>query len=70
MGQKDVGPLSECILDYLRDLPSPIIPACIYPQLQTALTLQQQALDQAAGRAKHAFFCQASLYSKAWLMGH
>uniref|UniRef100_A0A8D3DA07 Phosphoinositide-3-kinase, regulatory subunit 2 (beta) n=1 Tax=Scophthalmus maximus TaxID=52904 RepID=A0A8D3DA07_SCOMX len=27
MGQKDVGYLSECVLHYLRDLPSPVIPA-------------------------------------------
>uniref|UniRef100_A0A671UKE1 Phosphoinositide-3-kinase, regulatory subunit 2 (beta) n=1 Tax=Sparus aurata TaxID=8175 RepID=A0A671UKE1_SPAAU len=33
--QKDVGPLSECVLRYLRDLPSPVIPAFIYPHLQT-----------------------------------
>lgn len=49
IGQKEVGPLSECVLRYLRDLPSPIIPACIYPQLQTAVTLQQQVLQQSAG---------------------
>ncbi|XP_022610657.1 phosphatidylinositol 3-kinase regulatory subunit gamma-like isoform X2 [Seriola dumerili] len=42
MGQKDVGYLSECVLHYLRDLPSPVIPACVYPHLQTAVTLQQQ----------------------------
>uniref|UniRef100_A0A8D3BKV8 Phosphoinositide-3-kinase, regulatory subunit 2 (beta) n=1 Tax=Scophthalmus maximus TaxID=52904 RepID=A0A8D3BKV8_SCOMX len=40
MGQKDVGYLSECVLHYLRDLPSPVIPACIYPHLQTVVTLQ------------------------------
>uniref|UniRef100_A0A7N8X9X1 Phosphoinositide-3-kinase, regulatory subunit 2 (beta) n=1 Tax=Mastacembelus armatus TaxID=205130 RepID=A0A7N8X9X1_9TELE len=27
MGQKDVGYLSECVLHYLEDLPSPVIPA-------------------------------------------
>ncbi|XP_068197067.1 phosphatidylinositol 3-kinase regulatory subunit beta isoform X2 [Antennarius striatus] len=47
----DVGPLSEGVLRYLKDLPSPIIPACIYPQLQTAVTLQQQVLQQAADGA-------------------
>uniref|UniRef100_A0A4W6F7P5 Phosphoinositide-3-kinase, regulatory subunit 2 (beta) n=1 Tax=Lates calcarifer TaxID=8187 RepID=A0A4W6F7P5_LATCA len=40
MGQKDVGYLSECVLQYLRDLPSPVIPASIYPHLQTAVTLE------------------------------
>uniref|UniRef100_A0A7N8XPB1 Phosphoinositide-3-kinase, regulatory subunit 2 (beta) n=1 Tax=Mastacembelus armatus TaxID=205130 RepID=A0A7N8XPB1_9TELE len=39
---KDVGYLSECVLHYLEDLPSPVIPACIYPHLQTAVTLQQE----------------------------
>uniref|UniRef100_A0A3B5LFE7 Phosphoinositide-3-kinase, regulatory subunit 2 (beta) n=1 Tax=Xiphophorus couchianus TaxID=32473 RepID=A0A3B5LFE7_9TELE len=33
---EDVGFLSESVLCCLRDLPSPVIPACIYPQLQTA----------------------------------
>lgn len=51
MGQKDVGHLSECVLRYLRDLPSPVIPACIYPHLQTAVTLQQQVLQQSAGKS-------------------
>lgn len=49
-GQQDVGPLSECVLCYLRDLPSPVIPPCIYPHLQAAVTLQQQVLQQSAGR--------------------
>ncbi|KAE8291081.1 Phosphatidylinositol 3-kinase regulatory subunit beta [Larimichthys crocea] len=51
MGQKDVDHLSECVLQYLRDLPSPVIPACIYPHLQTAVTLQQQVLQQSADGA-------------------
>ncbi|TNM97849.1 hypothetical protein fugu_014095 [Takifugu bimaculatus] len=51
LGQKDVGFLSECVLRYLKDIPSPLIPACIYPQLQTAVTLKQQALNQAADGA-------------------
>eukprot|EP00064_Thunnus_orientalis_P003747 superscaffoldBa00000318_g3758 len=51
IGQKDVGFLSECVLRYLRDLPSPVIPACIYPHLQTAVTLQQQVLQQSADGA-------------------
>ncbi|CAG01965.1 unnamed protein product, partial [Tetraodon nigroviridis] len=49
LGQKDVAYLSECVLRYLKALPSPLIPACIYPQLQTAVGLTQQALNQAAG---------------------
>lgn len=48
-GQKDIGYLSECVLHYLRELPSPVIPACIYPHLQTVATLQQQGLQQSAG---------------------
>ncbi|XP_067330042.1 phosphatidylinositol 3-kinase regulatory subunit beta isoform X3 [Channa argus] len=51
MCQKDVGYLSESVLHYLRDLPSPLIPACIYPHLQTAVTLQQQVLQQSADGA-------------------
>ncbi|XP_040910330.1 phosphatidylinositol 3-kinase regulatory subunit beta [Toxotes jaculatrix] len=51
VGQKDVGYLSECVLQYLRDLPSPVIPACVYPHLQTAVTLQQQVLQQSADGA-------------------
>lgn len=51
VGQKDVGSLSDSVLRYLKDLPSPLIPACIYPQLQTAVTLQQQVLQQSAGRS-------------------
>lgn len=54
LAQKDVGFLSECVLRYLKDLPSPLIPACIYPQLQTAVSVKQQAQSQAAGRlAEH-----------------
>ncbi|XP_060941164.1 phosphatidylinositol 3-kinase regulatory subunit gamma-like [Limanda limanda] len=51
VGQTDVGYLSECVLHYLRDLPSPVIPASIYPQLQTVVTLQQQVLQQSADGA-------------------
>ncbi|KAL6104356.1 pik3r2 [Pungitius sinensis] len=51
MCQKDVGYLSECVLSYLRDLPSPVIPACFYAHLQTAVALQQQVLHQSADGA-------------------
>uniref|UniRef100_A0A667YWI1 Phosphoinositide-3-kinase, regulatory subunit 2 (beta) n=1 Tax=Myripristis murdjan TaxID=586833 RepID=A0A667YWI1_9TELE len=37
--QSDVGFLSECVLRYLRDLPSPLIPTCTYPDLQAAVKL-------------------------------
>lgn len=59
MYQKDVGYLSECVLHYLRDLPSPLIPACIYPHLKTAVTTQQQILQQAAGTShvRHVLLC-------------
>lgn len=53
LGQRDVGALCESVLSYLRDLPSPIIPPCIYPQLQTAVALQQQVQLQAAGNSEH-----------------
>ncbi|XP_056148967.1 phosphatidylinositol 3-kinase regulatory subunit beta isoform X2 [Lampris incognitus] len=43
--QSDVGFLSECVINYLKDLPSPVIPACTYPDLQAAVTLQQQMLQ-------------------------
>ncbi|XP_040026799.1 phosphatidylinositol 3-kinase regulatory subunit beta [Gasterosteus aculeatus] len=49
--QKDVGYLSECVLSYLRDLPSPVIPPCFYAPLQTAVALQQQVLQQSADGA-------------------
>ncbi|KAM4727575.1 phosphatidylinositol 3-kinase regulatory subunit beta [Anableps anableps] len=39
--QGDVGYLSESVLHYLRNLPSPVIPACIYLQLQAAIMQQQ-----------------------------
>ncbi|XP_008431680.1 phosphatidylinositol 3-kinase regulatory subunit beta isoform X1 [Poecilia reticulata] len=48
--QSDMGFLSESVLRYLRDLPSPVIPACVYPQLQIAAMqqlLHQQFLDGA-----------------------
>lgn len=48
---RDVGFLSECVLNYLRDLPSPVIPVCIYPHLQAALVKQQQNVQQAADGA-------------------
>lgn len=51
LSQKDVGFLSESVLHYLRDLPSPVIPACVYPHLQTALMLQHQVLQQSADGA-------------------
>lgn len=53
LGQRDVGALCESVLSYLRDLPSPIIPPCIYPQLQTTVALQQQVQLQAAGNSEH-----------------
>uniref|UniRef100_A0A8C7MT05 Phosphoinositide-3-kinase, regulatory subunit 2 (beta) n=1 Tax=Oncorhynchus kisutch TaxID=8019 RepID=A0A8C7MT05_ONCKI len=33
----DVGTLSECVVRYLRELPSPVIPPGVYPDLQAAL---------------------------------
>ncbi|MEQ2283451.1 Phosphatidylinositol 3-kinase regulatory subunit beta, partial [Ameca splendens] len=48
--QGDIGYLSETVLHYLRDLPSPVIPACVYPHLQTAIMqqqLHQQSVDGA-----------------------
>lgn len=51
LAQKDVGYLSECVLHYLRDLPSPIVPISVYPHLQAALTLQQQVVQQSADGA-------------------
>lgn len=52
MVQRDLGFLSESVLQYLRDLPSPVIPACVYPHLQTAL-MQQHVLQQSAGTSDH-----------------
>ncbi|XP_029930143.1 phosphatidylinositol 3-kinase regulatory subunit beta [Myripristis murdjan] len=51
ISQSDVGFLSECVLRYLRDLPSPLIPTCTYPDLQAAVKLQQQVLQQSADGA-------------------
>lgn len=48
MFQSDVCFLSEGVISYLRELPSPVVPACVYPDLQAALQ-QQQQLEQAAG---------------------
>eukprot|EP00063_Salmo_salar_P020462 XP_013995297.1 PREDICTED: phosphatidylinositol 3-kinase regulatory subunit gamma-like isoform X2 [Salmo salar] len=42
----DVGALSECVVRYLRELPSPVIPPGVYPDLQAAL--QHGAADVAA----------------------
>lgn len=50
LAQTDICYLSESVLQYLRDLPSPVIPACIYPHLQTAV-MQQQILQQSADGA-------------------
>ncbi|KAM9322912.1 LOW QUALITY PROTEIN: phosphatidylinositol 3-kinase regulatory subunit beta [Pholidichthys leucotaenia] len=47
--QRDVGCLSESVLRYLRDLPSPVIPASIYPRLQNAVTQQQSEQQSADG---------------------
>ncbi|XP_053738743.1 phosphatidylinositol 3-kinase regulatory subunit beta [Synchiropus splendidus] len=46
LSQRDVEFLSECVLCYLRELPSPVIPACVYPQLQAVVMQQQQQLLQ------------------------
>ncbi|XP_047445038.1 phosphatidylinositol 3-kinase regulatory subunit beta isoform X1 [Mugil cephalus] len=52
MSERDVGFLSESVLHYLRDIPSPVIPACVYPHLHTAVTQQQQqVLQQSADGA-------------------
>uniref|UniRef100_A0A674DYF5 Phosphoinositide-3-kinase, regulatory subunit 2 (beta) n=1 Tax=Salmo trutta TaxID=8032 RepID=A0A674DYF5_SALTR len=37
MHTHDVGALSECVVRYLRELPSPVIPPGVYPDLQAAL---------------------------------
>ncbi|XP_029560242.1 phosphatidylinositol 3-kinase regulatory subunit gamma [Salmo trutta] len=42
----DVGALSECVVRYLRELPSPVIPPGVYPDLQAAL--QHGAADVVA----------------------
>ncbi|XP_015246582.1 PREDICTED: phosphatidylinositol 3-kinase regulatory subunit beta [Cyprinodon variegatus] len=47
--QGDVASLSESILSYLRELPSPLIPECIYPQLQAAILQQSGEGAVAAG---------------------
>uniref|UniRef100_A0A673C1U0 Phosphoinositide-3-kinase, regulatory subunit 2 (beta) n=1 Tax=Sphaeramia orbicularis TaxID=375764 RepID=A0A673C1U0_9TELE len=45
LAQKDVGYLSECVLHYLRDLPSPVVPVSVYPHLQAALTLHDREVS-------------------------
>uniref|UniRef100_A0A3P8Y8W7 Phosphoinositide-3-kinase, regulatory subunit 2 (beta) n=1 Tax=Esox lucius TaxID=8010 RepID=A0A3P8Y8W7_ESOLU len=37
MGQHDVRGLTEALLGFLRDLPSPVIPESVYPSLRSAL---------------------------------
>ncbi|XP_061797589.1 phosphatidylinositol 3-kinase regulatory subunit beta isoform X1 [Nerophis lumbriciformis] len=51
ISQTDVSILSEGVLHYLRDLPSPVIPACTYAPLQAAVAQQQQALQQSTDGA-------------------
>nr|XP_057923070.1 phosphatidylinositol 3-kinase regulatory subunit gamma-like isoform X1 [Doryrhamphus excisus]XP_057923071.1 phosphatidylinositol 3-kinase regulatory subunit gamma-like isoform X1 [Doryrhamphus excisus]XP_057923072.1 phosphatidylinositol 3-kinase regulatory subunit gamma-like isoform X1 [Doryrhamphus excisus]XP_057923073.1 phosphatidylinositol 3-kinase regulatory subunit gamma-like isoform X1 [Doryrhamphus excisus] len=51
ISQTDAAILSECVMHYLRDLPSPVIPACTYAQLQTAITQQRQVLQQSTDGA-------------------
>lgn len=46
---RDEGFLSECVLNYLRELPSPVVPVSVYPQLQAALSKQQQSQQTADG---------------------
>ncbi|XP_034147327.1 phosphatidylinositol 3-kinase regulatory subunit beta isoform X2 [Esox lucius] len=40
----DMGILSECVLRYLRGLPSPVIPSGVYPDLQAALRAADRAV--------------------------
>lgn len=49
LSHRDEGFLSECVLSYLRELPSPVVPASVYPQLQAALSKQQQSQQTADG---------------------
>ncbi|CAL8311795.1 unnamed protein product [Gadus morhua 'NCC'] len=49
--QSDVCFLSEGVISYLRELPSPVVPACVYPALQAALQQQQQPLELSADGA-------------------
>lgn len=49
LSHKDEAFLSECVLNYLRELPSPVVPASVYPQLQAALSKQQQNQQTADG---------------------
>lgn len=51
MLQSDVGFLSEGVLGYLTDLPLPVIPPTVYPDLQAAVALQQRLLQQVADGA-------------------
>lgn len=55
-----MGALCESVLSYLRELPSPIIPPCIYPQLQAAVALQQQ---QSTGQFEQQLFPTTTVWS-------
>lgn len=40
VGQWDIHALSEAVIRYLQDLPAPIIPPCVYTDLQAAVQLE------------------------------
>ena len=50
LAENDIGYLSGSVLNYLSDLPSPVVPAAVYPDLQAAVTAQQQLLLQSTGQ--------------------
>uniref|UniRef100_A0A6Q2WR44 Phosphoinositide-3-kinase, regulatory subunit 2 (beta) n=1 Tax=Esox lucius TaxID=8010 RepID=A0A6Q2WR44_ESOLU len=50
MGQHDVRGLTEALLGFLRDLPSPVIPESVYPSLRSALNEGAELSVEDSGR--------------------
>ncbi|XP_061093536.1 phosphatidylinositol 3-kinase regulatory subunit beta isoform X2 [Conger conger] len=49
MGQYDVHTLSEALMRYLQELPSPVVLPCIYPDLQTTMLQGPDTLAEEGG---------------------
>ncbi|CAB1314139.1 unnamed protein product [Coregonus sp. 'balchen'] len=50
VGQYDIQALSEALMGFLQDLPSPIIPESVYPSLKTALQEEAELSVEETGR--------------------
>uniref|UniRef100_A0A4W5RB56 Rho-GAP domain-containing protein n=1 Tax=Hucho hucho TaxID=62062 RepID=A0A4W5RB56_9TELE len=50
MGQYDTQALSEALMGFLQDLPSPVIPKSVYPSLKTTLQEEEEMSVGETGR--------------------